>query len=105
MNKKHRGAASELAVCQYLLSQGYEVFRNISQHGLIDLIAYNPDTRELRFIDVKTASLYITKDGDEHLGKTSASPEQIEHGVEILGVHPNTMAVIAPETVTEAVKD
>jgi hypothetical protein len=36
---KHRGAHSELTACAFLLSEGYEVYRNVSQHGYADLIA------------------------------------------------------------------
>jgi len=36
---KHRGGHSELMACAWLLSNGYEVFRNVSQHGEIDIIA------------------------------------------------------------------
>ena len=31
MEKKHKGAHSELIACAYLLHEGYEVFRNVSQ--------------------------------------------------------------------------
>jgi len=57
MDTKHRGAHSELVACAWLLRRGYEVFRNVSQHGLIDLIAMK-DGKTL-FIDVKTASRHI----------------------------------------------
>ena len=36
---KHKGTSSELKAAVFLLDQGYEVFRNISQHGPIDLVA------------------------------------------------------------------
>ena len=54
MDKKHKGAASELIATAWLLKQGYEVFRNVSQHGKIDLIAIHPETDEIKSIDVKT---------------------------------------------------
>jgi hypothetical protein len=38
-NGKHVGARSELIACEWLLAQGYEVFRNVSAHGPIDIIA------------------------------------------------------------------
>ena len=52
---KHRGAISELRATTFLLEQGFEVFRNISQHGSIDIIAISKDGTLLK-IDVKTAS-------------------------------------------------
>jgi hypothetical protein len=39
MDKKHIGAHSELAACAWLLRNGYEVYRNVSPHGLVDVIA------------------------------------------------------------------
>lgn len=53
--KKHKGALAELRASAWLLDQGYEVFRNLSQHGAIDLIARRADTGEILLIDVKTA--------------------------------------------------
>lgn len=52
--KKHRGALSEMIACAWLLQQGYEVYRNISAHGLADLVAIK-EGRILQ-IDVKTLS-------------------------------------------------
>jgi hypothetical protein len=52
MHSKHRGAHSELTACLWLLEQGYEVFRNISQHGIADVVAFRGD--EILKIDVKT---------------------------------------------------
>ncbi len=54
MDKKHKGATSELIATTWLLKQGYEVFRNVSPHGKIDIIAIHPDTGEILYIDVKT---------------------------------------------------
>jgi hypothetical protein len=39
MNKKHRGARNEMLACAYLLGEGFEVYRNVSAHGAIDLVA------------------------------------------------------------------
>jgi hypothetical protein len=44
---KHKGARSELVACAWLLCQGYEVFRNVSQHGLMDIIAIKDGEREV----------------------------------------------------------
>jgi hypothetical protein len=49
---KHKGAYTELVAATWLLSQGYEVFRNVSPHGGIDIIAVCGDT--IRFFDVKS---------------------------------------------------
>jgi len=55
MDRKHKGALAELKATVWLLKQGYEVFRNVSQHGEVDLIALDPETKEILLIDVKTA--------------------------------------------------
>jgi hypothetical protein len=39
MHRKHKGSVGELTACIWLLKAGYEVFRNVSQHGEIDLVA------------------------------------------------------------------
>lgn len=54
INNKHKGAASELLACAWLLNKGYEVYRNVSQHGFCDIVAYDSLKEELMFIDVKT---------------------------------------------------
>lgn len=76
MDKKHQGAFSEhMAIC-WLLNAGYEVFRNISQHGPVDLIARDPGSGDLTQIDVKTASVYLKQDGtlSYHSNGPSAVP-------------------------------
>jgi hypothetical protein len=54
MDKKHRGAHSELIACAWLLAEGYEVFRNVSAHGFADIIALKDG--KTFFFDVKTSS-------------------------------------------------
>ena len=56
MDKKHRGCSSELIACNWLLEQGYDVFRNISAHGYADLVAINWETGEKIWVDVKTGT-------------------------------------------------
>lgn len=63
MNKKHQGAFSEHKAICWLLEQGYEVFRNVSQHGAVDLIARDTDTGEYLPIDVKTGYFRDKQDG------------------------------------------
>jgi hypothetical protein len=52
VQRKHRGAYNELAACQWLLAQGYEVFRNVSPYGMVDIVAVRGD--EILKIDVKS---------------------------------------------------
>jgi len=91
MDKKHRGALSELHAVAWLLEQGYEVFRNVSQHGPADIIAVNFDTGERLFIDVKSAVLssYCLADGNKITVERGNSynrrtDAQKQHGVKIL---------------------
>lgn len=46
------GTISELKACAWLLEQGYSVFRNVSHHGMIDIVALKAD--EILYLDVKT---------------------------------------------------
>jgi Holliday junction resolvase-like predicted endonuclease len=68
MDTKHVGARSELIACAWLLAEGYEVFRNISPCGLVDIIALKDG--KTFFFDVKTAT-----------SKTRLSSKQIEQGI------------------------
>lgn len=77
MNKKHKGAWAELAATNWLLEQGYEVFRNVSQHGDIDIIARKG--AEQLVIDVKSGSAYKGKIYGHKLSKS-----QKELGVKLL---------------------
>jgi predicted phosphodiesterase len=54
MEWKHKGAYSELIACTWLLRQGYEVFRNVSPLGLIDIVAIKGDV--ILKVDVKSAN-------------------------------------------------
>jgi len=56
LNKKHiSGTVSEYSAINKLLQLGFLVFKNVAQHGLIDLIAISPNNEPFR-IDVKTIS-------------------------------------------------
>lgn len=76
---KHRGAFSELIACTWLLERGYEVFRNISQHGIADLVVFR-DGKILK-IDVKTA----TREGS----RPSLNAAQAKENVAALYVFPD----------------
>lgn len=53
VNSKHLGALAEVMACEWLIRQGYELFRNISQHGLADYVAWKPGEPPI-LIDVKS---------------------------------------------------
>lgn len=58
LEPKHRGAASELRASIWLMDNGYEVFRAVSQHGLVDLVALKDG--QVTLIDVKSATIRAT---------------------------------------------
>jgi Holliday junction resolvase-like predicted endonuclease len=85
MNKKHRGAAAELQAATWLLAQGYEVFRNVSQHGPADLMAWNPQTNECFPVDVKTIGRY--RSGNKiYEPYPKLTPEQVARGIRLIAV-------------------
>jgi hypothetical protein len=76
--RKHRGARAELIACAWLLSNGYEVFRNISPHGECDIIGKKGVRIEL--FDVKSR---------EVSSLARLKEEQIAAGVKLLFVSPD----------------
>jgi len=88
LKPKHRGAATELRAVLWLLDKGYEVFRNVSQHGAIDLIAVR--NSETLLLDVRTA---VT---NQPQWQPKASPEQTELGVKFLISTDGNFAIVEP---------
>lgn len=62
MNAKHKGSLAELLACAWLLKQGYEVFRNVSQHGVADIIAWRPEGSPI-LVEVRKTVLRPAVDG------------------------------------------
>ena len=82
----HTGAAGELFACQYFLSHGVEVFRNVAPAGPVDLMVYNKTNCQSAPVDIKSVrSPYIRADGSYSLG---ISPKLRDDGVwQITYVH------------------
>ena len=60
LNKKHiSGTVSEYRAVNKLLELGFLVFKNVSCHGFIDVIAISPNNETFR-IDIKTASRRVS---------------------------------------------
>ena len=75
----HTGAAGELFACQYFLSHGVEVFRNVAPAGPVDLIVYNKINSKSAPIDIKSVrSPYVRADGTYSMG---ISPKLRDDGV------------------------
>lgn len=83
MQKKHNGAHNELVATVWLLKEGYEVFRNVSPHGDVDIIGMKDG--ELTLFDVK--KVYLKLDGTPSMSTLKAS--QLELGVKLLCVSPD----------------
>ena len=65
----HTGAAGELFACQYFLSHGVEVFRNVAPAGPVDLMVYNKTNGKSAPVDIKSVrSPYVRADGSYSLG-------------------------------------
>ena len=82
----HTGAAGELFACQYFLSHGVEVFRNVAPAGPVDLVVYNKTNGKSAPVDIKSVrSPYVRADGSYSLG---ISPKLRDDGVwQITYVH------------------
>lgn len=66
----HIGAAGELFACQYFLSHGLEVFRNVAASGPVDLFVYNKETSKSAAVDIKSVrSPYVKTDGTYSIGR------------------------------------
>jgi len=61
LSHNRRGDIQELLLCTLLMKRGYEVFRNVSCDGPMDIIAVNKNTMQTFYIDCK--SPIIAKDG------------------------------------------
>lgn len=81
------GDLSEYYAVTWLWDEGYEVFTNAGSDGLIDMIAWNPNTQETIFIDVKTSRNSKHKKNDMSGGRTAA---QIKGGVRLLSYNADT---------------
>ena len=90
MQRKHRGPYSELIASAWLLEHGYEVFKNQSDRGPMDLVAFKGG--EFLLIDVKTALMRVGKKGNisfRHRGNGALTDEQTTLGVRALYVTPD----------------
>jgi len=81
------GDLSEYYSITWLWDQGYEVFPNAGSQGMIDIIAWHPETEETILIDVKTARKTKHKNND---ASKTRSPIQVEKGIQILTYNADT---------------
>ena len=81
------GDLSEFYSITWLWDQGYEVFPNAGSQGMVDMIAWHPDTEETIFIDVKTSRKTKLSKDDRSTSRTQA---QIQKGIQILSYNADT---------------
>src|SRR5215469_8635574 len=62
MDPKHKGAVAELIASAWLLQHGYEVFRNVSQCGVADMVIWRPGEAPI-LIEVRKLSIRVAVDG------------------------------------------
>jgi hypothetical protein len=86
-SEKRKGDISEIQVCYHLMKKGYEVFRNISCVGFADVVIIHNKTKEKMFIDIKTPTVYTTKDGLKKMRVNKLSKKQVELGVKVACVY------------------
>ena len=53
-------------MCAYFMKKGWEVFRNVSSCGPIDLVIFNKETAKYYFIDAKTSNLTLRRGSFSH---------------------------------------
>lgn len=56
-----KGALAEFKAITWLAERGYEVFRNVTPDGPVDLVAVHFERGETILIDVKMASIWVGK--------------------------------------------
>jgi len=52
------GDLNEIRAVEFLMSEGFEIFRNQSCTGPVDIVSLNVVSGEIKLIDVKTAPVY-----------------------------------------------
>ncbi len=95
---KHLGARNELTACTWLLNQGYEVFRNVSPFGDVDIIAMR-DGKTL-LIDVKSAHYTVRGEVSPESNRLKAS--QVAAGVLRLNIYNDGHCAFVVGTTLEA---
>ena len=81
------GDLSEFYAVTWLWDQGYEVFPNAGSQGMVDMIAWHPETEETILIDVKTSRKTQIQEDDVSKHRTQA---QIKKGVRIVVYNADT---------------
>tara|TARA_X000001388_G_scaffold75680_1_gene71058 strand:+ start:1320 stop:1631 length:312 start_codon:yes stop_codon:yes gene_type:complete len=84
-----KGEIGEIEASAWLMSNGYEVYRNCSQFGEVDLITRK--NGEVMLIDVKTDCK--SKNAKSKSYKHCRTKSQAEQGIEVLRVNRETRVI------------
>ncbi len=93
MKNSSIGIVSEIKAIAWLLEQDWEVFYNIKPHGPADIMVWNPETDEIKKIDVKTIRHYLKTDGQKTSMLSGLTPEKLaskNNGITYLGYDPDS---------------
>ncbi len=85
LKTKHQGDRNELLATVWLMDRGFEVYRNVSSRGPIDIIALRG--QEIYKLDVKKC---------QKGGSPPLTPEQRSRGVQLLVVYDDGHCEIVP---------
>ena len=85
-NSSRIGDIAEFYAVTWFWDQGYEVFLNPGSSGMADMVIYNDGKTTL--IDIK----HLRRDPrkDNWYVKNARTSKQKEHGVQLVGFHPET---------------
>jgi len=90
--RKHRGTHAELIAACWLMERGYDVFRNLSPYGPVDLVTIKGD--RFRLFDVKLCHFRPHKLGGWQIHGSVLTEEQKALGVELLFVTPDGLCAL-----------
>lgn len=95
--RKHRGAWAEVTACSWLIAHRYEVFRNVSHFGPVDIIGMKDGI--ITLFDVKLVHLQMTTGPNPKRRAKLATPrltdEQLGMGVQLLLVSAEAICALS----------
>jgi len=86
-NSSRIGDIAEFYAVTWFWDQGYEVFLNPGSSGMADMVIYKDG--ETTLIDIKHLRRDLRVDKNWYV-KNGRTPKQKEHGVQLVGFHPET---------------
>ena len=97
LSANRRGDISEIMFCRAMMEEGWEVFRNMSCDGPVDVVLMNALTGDVRKVDLKTATRYVAADGRLSITFTVNKERKEKLGVEYIGVDPEEVGTFYTE--------